>query len=677
MVHAGCLNRELKPLTPCTTSGVVENVKVESVDKVDLAFIVDGSASMADEIKLLGVQLPRLVQILASGDVDNDGVQEFPPVKDMHLGVITVDMGTNGADAAKLVADPNCTGETDEQRTVTLQGGQEAGLGEDGVLWNHPNKGRLGGGGTNEPLAYPECANVPDPGPLYETYTPPADSSDKTAVETKARAVAEKFGCTQKLIYKRVPSGNSNPTNVGGKKSCGFEQQLEAMLKAAWPSDDASYTFFAGTKGHSGAENADFFRPDALWVMLMVTDEEDCSAYKYEPPPVGPFIKSGNTLQILCQRAAAEEENGNTNSPLNPIQRYVDGLLKLRPDPDLLVFAAITGLPIGADAERLYSDPFNIDFDGILKHPSMQYGEELLCEKGDTNCSEANKFFWPRPACRIGDRETASADAGPGRRYVRIAKELEARGSNGVVYPICVTDSGDPNDPRAGFRPAIDAVIQKVADSLGAVCLPRPRIKGPDNLVSCDVLETLPPKITGSDRVTRCADLANKGREAEPVRIEKVKLNGVDVDREVCRVRQLPSVAASESAVCNPQTGDNCGWFYDDFTGGAAGVKEACKPTANRDGSQRILFSEGSKSGSGATVRFECVDRIQAVPSLGVGLGSTCVTEGEGPKCDQPYFCEPRSKSCQQRCASPAECPSGYTCDLELTEPLCINPTCS
>ena len=43
----GCLDRELKPLNPCLVSGVVAEIAVTNIDKVDLLFVVDNSGSMA------------------------------------------------------------------------------------------------------------------------------------------------------------------------------------------------------------------------------------------------------------------------------------------------------------------------------------------------------------------------------------------------------------------------------------------------------------------------------------------------------------------------------------------------------------------------------------------------------------------------------------------------------
>ncbi len=683
-----CLNRDLKPLTPCTTSGVVQDIKITNVDKVDLLFILDGSNSMAEEIELLSREVPTLVRVLASGDLDGDpSTQEFPPVKDLNLGIVTVDMGTAGAGANNFQDDPRCV----EDDQVYL--GNVA-LGEDGILWNK----------TALPCDDPnsedcECKNPPSEEEMarrYLTFTPPEDEAQLDGAVTE---LVNKFSCWQRLI--KLEDGE---TKASGQVSCGFEQQLEAMMKATWPADNPELTFFQGTRGHAGAENAGFFRKDALWVMLLVTDEDDCSApdsTPLEPNPNdpeeredydpttsggGPYVDDigGATKEfnVLCQRAAEQQEAGD-GSLLYDVERYTENLLKLRPDPSLLVFSAIVGLPIEGDAAKLYEDPLAIDFEGILEHEEMQYGEEFLCDRTQnerfTAClngkDEGARVYLPRYACCIdcGDdeggevdekaRAEATAIAAPARRIVKLAQSLEEQGANGVVQPICVTEGAD-NDPNAGFKPAINAILVKIADSLGAVCLPRELDKDDESRVDCDVVETLPLPAEGVSRVTSCSELTSLGRDAEPVRVE-------EDGREVCRINQVPSVPEAATVTCNPSTGENCGWYYDDFSDL---VKERCPPSAIREASQRVAFTEGSEPQSGSQFRLECIERVQSVPNIGVTLGSDC--NPDESNCPEGLFCEPRSETCQQRCESTANCPNGYACDTEMAEPLCINPTC-
>ena len=98
----GCLERELKPLNPCLVSGVVAEIAVTNVDKIDLLFMVDNSNSMKDEQIALRMQFPKLINTLTSGDQTGDMVQDFPPAKDLHLGVVSSDLGLPGLESAGI-----------------------------------------------------------------------------------------------------------------------------------------------------------------------------------------------------------------------------------------------------------------------------------------------------------------------------------------------------------------------------------------------------------------------------------------------------------------------------------------------------------------------------------------------------------------------------------------------
>src|SRR5687768_8730806 len=90
---AGCPQQELAPLSPCTVSLVSIDAKQSGTDQVDLLFVIDNSGSMAEEQVKLNAQLPRLVQVLTTGDFDGtpnaDGQLDFKPVGSLRLGVVS------------------------------------------------------------------------------------------------------------------------------------------------------------------------------------------------------------------------------------------------------------------------------------------------------------------------------------------------------------------------------------------------------------------------------------------------------------------------------------------------------------------------------------------------------------------------------------------------------------
>ena len=46
---SGCMDRKLKALNPCLVSGVVAEIAVTNIDKIDMLFMVDNSNSMKEE----------------------------------------------------------------------------------------------------------------------------------------------------------------------------------------------------------------------------------------------------------------------------------------------------------------------------------------------------------------------------------------------------------------------------------------------------------------------------------------------------------------------------------------------------------------------------------------------------------------------------------------------------
>ena len=118
-----------------------------------------------------------------------------------------------------------------------------------------------------------------------------------------------------------------------GTDGCGFEQQLEATLKAITPAscDEPYCVFSEATRGHAGpgGENtvgADLFvRPDSLLALVLVTDEDDCSAADPEVFNLNSTVYPEREANLRCFRF-----KDHPNQPVHPISRYVDGFLATR-----------------------------------------------------------------------------------------------------------------------------------------------------------------------------------------------------------------------------------------------------------------------------------------------------------------------------------------------------------
>jgi hypothetical protein len=285
------------------------------------------------------------VQVLASGDADGDGTPDFAPVRSLHLGVVTPDLG-----AGDLSGIPTCA----------------MGFGDDGILRS-----------TGPSCASPHGSNV------FEFMSGGATTPD---------AFADEFACVAQA----------------GTGGCGFEQQLEAPLRALSPSSPTAWTrdgfvpptFRDGSFGHALDANAGFVREGSVLAITLVSDEDDCSVpdthlFDFADPR----YPAGLNMRCILYPDA-----------LYPTQRYVDGLLGLRPHPGLLVYSVIAGMPTGAFP----------GYDALLADPAMTPRPDPM---------DMNRIV---PAC-----ESAGGSAFPARRMVEVARDLDHAGVQTSVSSIC------------------------------------------------------------------------------------------------------------------------------------------------------------------------------------------------------------------------------------------------
>jgi hypothetical protein len=249
----GCLDRPVSPSEPNTTNIVVEKVLQERVDKIDLLFMIDNSASMADKQEILAAAVPqlvrRLVQPICLDDAGNPtgenhpcttGTPEFEPVIDIHVGIVTSSLGAHGGNV--------CTDDAEQNDRAHLLPDVRPGLPEAapgaGFLWWNPGS---------------------------ETFT-----------DAQVDAFASDFSAHVK---------------AAGEAGCGFEASLEswyrflidpeppsavkreggATVTTRGPCADASNNPSPDADSVICRQRKDFLRPDSLVAIIMMSDENDCS----------------------------------------------------------------------------------------------------------------------------------------------------------------------------------------------------------------------------------------------------------------------------------------------------------------------------------------------------------------------------------------------------------------
>ncbi len=220
---------------------------------VDLLLMVDNSRSMADKQAVLAANVPDLIgHFVNPRCLDPDGItvanqpsspdqdcpggseREFAPVVDMHVGVISSSIGGHGSDACTASAIPS---ENDQAHLLDR--------------------------------------SDPDGGPAVPTYEDMGFLAwDPTAQLQPAGA------CNSASLRTNLASLIEGVGQVG----CGFEAQLESWYRfLVDPNPYATIAVQNGTAQLNGTDQAlldqraDFLRPDSVLVVVMLTDENDCS----------------------------------------------------------------------------------------------------------------------------------------------------------------------------------------------------------------------------------------------------------------------------------------------------------------------------------------------------------------------------------------------------------------
>jgi hypothetical protein len=267
------------------------------------------------------------------------------------------------------------------------------------------------------------------------------------------------------------------PIGAGG---CGYENQLRSIARAL------------GADGFDPpADNAGFLRKDAYLGIVMITNEDDCSAQN-----PGVFYNQSTDNKIasrlgppgdfrcaefgyLCDgvapvRNAPNGQAGDTMSYANcvsvergeliPVSLFAEGIKRLKPNrPNDILVASIQGpatpFAVNWEKPKLTTDP-----------------------------------PWPKTAHSCMAADTSFADPG-----IRLQQFVQQFGGNGLVYSICEDD----------FGPALGSIANKFADLLGPKCVSGQIARRPGSDVEeCTVIDVIDDE-TGREvrsAVPACAD---------------------------------------------------------------------------------------------------------------------------------------------------------------------------
>lgn len=232
-----------------------------------------------------------------------------------------------------------------------------------------------------------------------------------------------------------------------GDAGCGFEHQFASVLRAL------------GADGQPPpSENAGFLRDDAALAIVLITNEDDCSAphnttlfdqtSQLVSDPFGPLQSYRcNEYGHLCLydgklQAPPRQPDGevtlsgcvsNEKGPLDPVADFVTFLKGLKGDPARVFLAAVTGP----------ATPYVVG----LTAPTLQDASQ-----------------WP-----IIEHSCQDADGTYADPSVRIAQAVNAFGGHGLLASICDDTMG----------PVLQKISTQLSRPMAAPCVPTPDPSGP------------------------------------------------------------------------------------------------------------------------------------------------------------------------------------------------------
>jgi hypothetical protein len=224
------------------------------VQKIDLLFVIDNSISMVEKRSLLTDAMSTLTRRLMTPiclDAEGNptgfspcgtGYREFPPVRDIHVGIITSSLGSHGGEVCLPDPEEEPPRQFDD-RAELLPSVREG-------LYSFQDAGFL----------------VWDPREARPTPDPHEGVSSHETVEDEFQA---------DLV---------SHVQAVGDRGCGFEAPLEAWYRFLIDPEPVAEVTNDGVSSVRGPVNqvvlelrARFLRPDSLVVIVMASDENDCS----------------------------------------------------------------------------------------------------------------------------------------------------------------------------------------------------------------------------------------------------------------------------------------------------------------------------------------------------------------------------------------------------------------
>ena len=285
-ITAACMSRPVAGVDPSTKTSFNTVLRQQAVDKVDLLFAIDNSRSMGDKQKLLVAAVPDLITRLLqpdcidSTDPNNPKVvpgnpdgscvdpakPEFPPVYDMHIGIVSSSLGGGGAEQGPQ---PICASTALEPVYNTYSAHAD----DRGHLLNRVRPSSANATGVEDTI--PDAVPVDGSGGDFLAWLP---NVPKNAGKPAPDVPVEPTEASIQSDFASLVSGTQ-------EYGCGLEAQMESWYRFLVQPDpyesiqlDTAATpraTLVGTDAVVIKQRYDFLRPDSLVAVIMMTDEED------------------------------------------------------------------------------------------------------------------------------------------------------------------------------------------------------------------------------------------------------------------------------------------------------------------------------------------------------------------------------------------------------------------
>ncbi len=420
VVGAGCLSRPVEHTDPVLKTNFTAVVENKTIDKVDILFDIDNSASMGDKQDYLKAAIPDLVNRLINPNCINpttnasDGpsmagvcpvatdAAEFTPVHDLHLGIISSSLGSRGGDACL----PGAMAQSPFQN----------------VLANNDDQAHL----LNRSLTYSANGSTVSQGVVQDA---PASDPYLYWFPTSANPGKTATAGTPIMNGGMLITDFTDLVGGTGVFGCGIESQLESWYRFLIQPDPYQSITLKGSIGNgTGSWNGvdttilqqrhDFLRPDSLVLIVVLSDENDSEIDVRSigglgvnwmagafPPPKGTSACASSPGSPQCQSCAqgnntATDGNcmngGSTYTAVNDWGydlnlRHVHMKAKYGVDPQYPIERYVTGLtstvvpdrngeyPMGASSYQGMNDCQNPLFAGTLPSGGSNPTVDALC----------------------------------------------------------------------------------------------------------------------------------------------------------------------------------------------------------------------------------------------------------------------------------------------------------